>query len=438
MSNDSRSKQFLRVLHAPDGHRESMVQKVWRQLQSADLATDTYVCASRAQRDIIEHQIGNVPFIEEPERRDTFPAIALAALSLKDVHRVALDEPIAVVPIDHAVEDEYFHTIAHLEQVLAESQAELALMGVVPTAPNSQFGYMTVTESSSNYAWKRVRSFVEKPPVDEAQQLIQEGALWNCGVFSFHLRSLLQNLEAQGLPTTYSEFLEAFPHLVKQSFDYAVVEHAQSVAVLPFHGKWKDIGTWESLVKEWDEPMLGRGGLIDCEDTQVVNEFGVPLVAMGLKHAIVVTTPDGMLVADKSMAGRVKEVANEWNDRPMVEERFWGHYKVMDYQKLDGGTEVLTKWVEVEVGHHLKYQKHKSRVEIWTIVDGAGEVVIDGQVRIVRPGDVVTIAENAWHTIRAILRLRFVEVQRGHAVSDEDVERSVLSWDEILLRPAHL
>ena len=107
----------------------------------------------------------------------------------------------------------------------------------------------------------------------------------------------------------------------------------------------------------------------------------------------------------------------------------------MDYQKLEDGTEVLTKWVEIDTGKHLKYQKHHSRNEIWTVVDGAGEVVLDGQVRIVRPGDVVTITENTWHTIRAITKLRLVEVQRGRELVEEDIQRSELSWDEILLRP---
>ena len=434
MSNDSRSKQFLRVMKNPDGPPLSMVQKIWYQLEQAGLSAEAFVCASRAQKDIIEYQLGNVPFIEEPERRDTFPAIALASLCLKDIHQVDPSEVVIVMPIDHEVEDAYFTEIAKLERVLEESQAELALMGVVPTEPTSKFGYIHVADNAHTRAWNPVDYFVEKPPLDESERLIEEGSLWNCGVFSFRLSSVIDYLTFHHLPTTYLDFVSEFSTLPKLSFDYAVVERATSIVVLPYQGKWKDIGTWEALTEEWDEPMLGKGELIQCEDTHVVNEFGVPLVAMGLKNTIIVTTPDGMLVADKSMSNRIKEVAGHWSDRPMVEERFWGTYKVMDYQKLEDGTEVLTKWVEIDTGKHLKYQVHKSRVEIWTMVDGAGEVVLDGQVRIVRPGDVVTITENTWHTIRAITKLRLVEVQRGRELVEEDIQRSELSWDEILLR----
>ncbi len=435
MSNDSRSKQFLRIIKNPGGPPLSMLQKMWHQLELADLSTDTFVCASRAQKDIIEYQLGNVPFIEEPERRDTFPAIALASLCLKDIHQVDPSEVVVVMPIDHEVEDAYFTDIAKLERVLKDSQTELALMGVVPTEPTSKFGYIHVADNPPTQGWKQVNYFVEKPPIDEAERLIEEGALWNCGVFSFQLSSIIEYLKSNHWPDTYLDFVREFSNLPNLSFDYAVVERSTSIVVLPYQGKWKDIGTWEALTEEWDEPLLGKGELIHCEDTHVVNEFGVPLIAMGLKNTIIVTTPDGMLVADKSMSGKIKEVAGVWHDRPMVEERFWGTYKVMDYQKLEDSTEVLTKWVEIDTGKHLKYQKHQSRVEIWTVVDGAGEVVLNGQVRIVRPGDVVTISENTWHTIRAITKLRIVEVQRGRELVEEDVQRSELSWDEILLRP---
>ncbi|GMA51080.1 mannose-1-phosphate guanylyltransferase [Alicyclobacillus contaminans] len=408
-----------------------MLQRVWRQLGAVGLRSNTFICASKAQWEVISSQLGDVPFIQEPSRRDTFPAIALATLYLRDVVGCPDDEVVAVVPVDHYVEDAYFAHIAQLESTLHASGADLVLLGVQPTEPTSKFGYMRI-ESKGEADWLKVASFVEKPPQKQAEQLIAEGALWNCGVFCFRLSFLRSVLANKGYPTTYKALHEQFDALPKRSFDYEVVEQTRSIAARAYEGTWKDLGTWESLSQEMASTFAGNGDAVDCTNTHVVNELDIPVVVMGVHNAMVVTTPDGILVADKQSTSRLKDVIGHYDGRPMYEERRWGWYRVLDVQKLEDGTEVLTKSVELHAGQHLSYQKHVKRSETWTILEGNGELALDNRIITVVPGDVIRIYPEQWHALRAATRLRFIEVQRGLELVDEDVVRRFLAWEDIV------
>ncbi|GMA65126.1 sugar phosphate nucleotidyltransferase [Alicyclobacillus fastidiosus] len=432
MSNDSRSKQFLRVLDDGHGNMVSMLQRVWSQLEHNGLQSNTYICASKAQREIIESQIGICPFIEEPARRDTFPAIALAVTYLADVDQCADDEVVAVVPIDPMVDDSYFESIGRLENVLLQSQSDLALMGVRPNEASDKFGYVRVREGEIDRDWLEVDSFIEKPHKEIAEQLIAGGALWNCGVFCFRIGYIKQFLITQGYSASYHDLLQQFESLPKNSFDYEVVENAERISILPYAGQWKDLGSWETLSTEFASDFVGLGNIEGCEETHVINELGIPLVAMGLRNSIVVATPDGILVSAKKDSGGIKSIVNEYGDRPMFEERRWGTYRVLDYQKSVDGIEVLTKFVQISAGRNISYQKHLLRSEVWTIVEGHGEIVLDTRIMPVQAGDVVRIHTGQWHAICANDNLSFIEVQRGTELIEEDIIRRCLTWSEIV------
>ncbi len=435
MSNDIRSKQFLRVLPTEVGEPMSMLQRVWTQLDEAGLRENAYICASRTQLDVIEAQIGQASFIEEPARRDTFPAISLASAYLWDVEMAADDDIVVIMPIDPYVDSEFFSSLKILPRVLMESDAEMVLMGVRPTEPSSKYGYICVEpgfQADSARGWKRVTSFVEKPARDAAEQLAAEGSLWNCGVFCFRLGYMKRVLNERGLPLSYRKLSEAFSSLPKRSFDYEVVEQASSIVVHPFSGLWTDLGTWGSLSQRITDRFIGKGRQFQCEDTHVINELGIPLLTIGLRDAIVVATPDGILVADKEMSPHIKELVAPFEGRPMFEERLWGMYRVMDYQELSDGTEVLTRWIELLPGHNLSYHKHERRAEMWTILEGSGEVAVDGRLVQVAAGDVVRIYPEQWHAIRAHDKLAFIEVQRGAEVVEHDIVRRYHTWAEIV------
>lgn len=431
LSNDSRSKQFLKVL-PNEGELQSMVQRVWGQLEQTNLSKSTVIATSKSQVDMIQNQLGHqVPLIIEPERRDTFPAIALAATYLYSVKGANLEEVVAVLPVDPYVESSFFEKIKDLELALNESNADLALIGAVPTYPSSKYGYI-VPNSDTSQQYFQVKNFKEKPSESEAELLLKENALWNCGVFAFKLDYIISLLQQKDLPVDYYRLLERYNELDKISFDYAVVEKTKNIIALPYNGTWKDLGTWNTLTEEMGSQIIGKG--IVCEEsknTHLVNELDIPITVIGIKDAIISASPDGILVSDKLSSPKIKELLNGFEQRPMYEERRWGWYKVLDHTKFDEGNEVLTKRICVNAGSNLSYQKHFARSEVWTIIKGEGQFVLDDKIIAVKPGDVLIIPVESKHGIKAITEMEFIEVQTGSQLIEEDIVRIFMTWEEV-------
>ena len=190
LSNDIRSKQFIKIFHTEQNELESMVQRVYRQIRMVDPEAVVTIATSKSQVSMIHHQLGEQVGISiEPCRRDTFPAIALAAAYLKDVQGVEENEPIVVCPVDPYVETDYFEALKNLEARAATSEANLVLMGIEPTYPSEKYGYIIPTSAD---AISQVSMFKEKPNKERAERYITQGALWNGGVFAFKLGYVLQ------------------------------------------------------------------------------------------------------------------------------------------------------------------------------------------------------------------------------------------------------
>lgn len=436
LSNDSRSKQFLKVLEDDKGRDESMVQRVWRQLQNTGLGGDAYLATNRSQVEMIVSQLGGeAPLIIEPERRDTFPAIALAAAYMYDVESLPLNTVITVLPVDPYVDEAFFQKIKQLEDVLHETDANLALMGVVPTVPSEKYGYIVPAEESREGTEALgVQYFFEKPSREQAAVLIDQKALWNCGVFAFRLGYLIEVMMDKGIPIQYEEMLRNYHKLTKISFDYEVVEKEASIVVVPYDGFWKDLGTWNTLTEEMGRSQIGTGIVTtDCENTHLINELDIPVTVIGIHDAVVAVSPDGILVTNKSESPRIKEVMNSIEHRPMYEERRWGRYRVIDYVKYAEDNEVLTKRILVHAGKNISYQLHYKRSEVWTIVSGVADIIINDKLYQVKPGDVVRIPEGTRHSIRAITDVEFIEVQSGSDLVEEDIVRICMDWKDISL-----
>jgi len=439
LSNESRSKQFLKVLNNGDGGRESMVQRVWRQLGAAGLRDDAVIATGRSQTEMIQSQLGSeVELVVEPERRDTFPAIALAAVYLYSVQGVGLSETVVVMPVDPYVEESFFARAKELDAILRQSGADLALMGVKPTFPSEKYGYIVPEPEDGERPDKpfvKVHSFKEKPRQEEAAAMIERAALWNCGVFAFKLDFLINILIAYELPIQYEELQKQYARLPKISFDYEIVERSRQIVAMPYDGEWKDLGTWNTLTEEIDSPLTGNGTIAgDSRNAHVVNELDIPITLLNLSDVVVAASPDGILVADKASSPMIKEVMKHSEQRPMYEERRWGGYRVLDYLKYADGTEVLTKRIRVAPGRNLSYQYHELRDEVWTIAAGRGEMVLGGRRFPVKPGDVVKIPRTCKHSLRAEAgeELDVIEVQTGSELIEEDIVRLAFDWDEIL------
>lgn len=428
LSNDARSKQFLRLLTAPDGSPESMIQRVVRQIKTAGLTDDIVVATGINQKDAVENQLGpDLSIVTEPCRRDTFPAIMLACSYLKSKGTPA-DEPVIVMPCDSYTDPEYFNVVAHMAAAVVNGVADLVLMGITPTYPSAKYGYIVPAESVGADNTVPVKRFTEKPDVATAEKLIAEGALWNGGVFAFRL-GYLMDIAARVAPGTDFEKLRAeYASLPKISFDYEVVEKAKSVAVTAYSGQWKDLGTWNTLTDELEEPFHGNVTAEDCPGSYIINELEVPVVAIGAKEMVIAASPDGILVSERSKSENLKHLVDGLSKRPMYEERRWGEYKVIDYIEFPDGHCALTKQLTLRPGKSISYQRHNCRTETWTFINGEGEIVLDGSRRPVKSGDVVTIPCGQLHALRATTPLTFIEVQYGTELVEEDIERFGYDW----------
>ncbi len=336
LSNDIRSKQFLRLLPAPDGGVESMVQRVVRQLREAGFGENVTFATGESQKEFLVSQLGgDLSIVTEPERRNTFPAIVFSAAYLYYERGCGADEIVVVMPSDPFTDAGYFETLRRIGEAVQNGAGDLVLMGMRPSEPSEKFGYIVpVSDSVSGVAAVpasegpapagsassanpavQVSHFVEKPSADVAAKLISEGALWNGGVFAFRLGYVLEVLRKYVDVSSFSELRSRYGELPVNSFDYEVVEKASSVAVVPFDGMWKDLGTWDAFTAELPGDHVGNAVLGGCtENTFVVNGLGVPVMAIGAKNLVVVASPEGILVCDKDECAGIKTYADRLSD----------------------------------------------------------------------------------------------------------------------------
>ena len=414
LSNDIRSKQFIKIFRMEDGSYESMVQRMYRMLREVDRDAVITIATSKSQVSSIHNQIGTgVGISVEPCRRDTFPAIALAASYLRHVQGVGMDEPVIVCPIDPYVDPDYFKALSKLSEHVASTDTHLSLMGIEPTYPSEKYGYV-IPEDMGEFS--PVSAFKEKPDKETAAEYIKQGALWNAGVFGFRLRYLLDKTEEILGTSDYRTLFDTYETLTKISFDYAVGEKETSIDVLRFSGEWKDLGTWNTLTEAMDDSATGKT-VVDssCENVNVVNELDVPVVCMGLKNVVVAASAEGVFVSDKEASSHNKPVVDKIEQQVMFADKSWGSFRV-----LDVGPGSMTNKITVLAGKAMNYHSHAHRDEIWNIVSGRGTVIVDGMKQPVSTGDVVTMAAGCRHTVVAETELCLIEVQIGEAISVHD------------------
>ena len=305
LSNETRSKQFLKVFTRKDGTRESMLQRTFRMLCDVDKDVSVTIAASESQAVSIRNQIGDSVGISiEPCRRDTFPAIALATAYLHDVQGIDLNKAVVVCPVDSYVEAEYYERLLKLEKMAEKGEANLVLMGIEPTCPSEKYGYI-IPKTSDQIS--EVIEFKEKPDASAAKEYITQGALWNAGIFAYKLKYILNIAEKIFGNSSYKGLLDNYTELAQISFDYAVAEKEKKIQVLRYRGKWKDLGTWNSLTEAMDDEISGNAAAYLCENTHVINETQIPMVALGVKNLAIVATPNGILITEKNASDKLKE-----------------------------------------------------------------------------------------------------------------------------------
>ena len=414
LSNDVRSKQFIKFFRKENGEYESMVQRMYRGIKEADENAVVTIATSKSQLSEINNQLGDKVSVSiEPDRRDTFPAIALSCAYLHDVLRVPENEAVVICPVDPYVDETYFKALKDLHALASESDSNLCLLGMEPTYPSAKYGYI-IPETQD--AVSGVKMFKEKPDEKTAEEYIAQGALWNGGVFAFRLGYILKIAARLLSYTTYDDLYARYSNLERISFDYAVAEKEDNISVMRFNGVWKDLGTWNTLTESIPEKVMGKGIMNEeCDNVHIINELNVPILAMGLSDVVITASPEGILVSDKHQSSYIKPYVDQIEGQVMFAEKSWGSFRVLNVE-----AESMTILVTLNPGHSMNYHSHELRDEVWVVVEGKGTTVVDGMRQNISVGDVITMQAGCRHTVIADTMLKLVEVQLGKEISVYD------------------
>ncbi|MCD9024478.1 sugar phosphate nucleotidyltransferase [Cohnella silvisoli] len=311
LSSEILPKQFMKILRTPSGESISMVQKTWGILADKFGIHNLFISAGLNHESVLREQLGpDVRLILEPSQRDTFPAIAVASSYLSSIE-IHPDETVIVLPVDAYVDPAFYDKLNDLDHIIQQDFARLALIGIQPSFPAEKFGYILPIPSSNPY-YSRVNSFHEKPDRASAGDLIDQGALWNGGVFAFRLAYMEEIVSRLIRTWSYKELTAAYDTIPRISFDYMVVEPEKRIICVKYVGKWTDLGTWTEMLRVI-EPDECNNVIKDdsCEGTHVINQLSIPIVIAGIKNAVIAAGPDGILISDKSVSHMIKPLVDQ-------------------------------------------------------------------------------------------------------------------------------
>ena len=393
---------------------ESMIQRVYRQIKDVDPNAKITIATSSSQEGAIKNQLGDtVSLCLEPCRKDTFPAIALSVAYLYDKLGVDKNETVVVCPVDPYVDDSYFDTIKSLDGLVQNGNANLSLMGIEPSCPSEKYGYI-IPENGEKVS--KVREFKEKPDEQTAREYLRKNALWNAGIFAFKLSYLLDKAHKMIDFKDYYDLLNKYDNLTKISFDYAVVEHESSIQVLRYNGLWKDVGTWDMLAEVMEENIKGNVTKDEsCKSITVVNELDIPVLCIGCKDLVVVSSPDGILVANKEQSNCIKPYVEKVELRPMYADEAWGTYKVINVQPGS-----ITTKISIKAKKSISYHIDKNSEETWIVLGGQGKAIVDGREQFLVPGYVIVFKAGSEYTIETKSTLNVIVTKFLDCIDSRD------------------
>ena len=409
-------------------------------------------------RFVVSEQLSDIGIEErtiliEPDGRNTAPAVLSAALYLaqKDPNQLIL-----VAPSDHVIPDSEAFQEAVTKGVVEALKGNLVTFGIQPDRPETGYGYLELPKASNGEAQPLMR-FVEKPNLETAQTMLASGTyLWNAGIFLFTAQTIIKAFEhhAANLIDPVSNAVtdmepdltffrldpKAWADVESISIDYAVMEKADNLAVVPFSGKWSDLGDWTAVWRDSEKDdaanaLYGESTAIDCENSLIRSEHpDVEVVGIGLKDMMVVATKDAVLVADKSKGQEIKEAVSalKAKDAPQAEtfprdNRPWGWFET-----LGVGDRFQVKRIVVNPNAALSLQSHVHRAEHWVVVSGTAKVTIDDDVKLVSENQSVYIPLGAKHRLEnpGKTPMVLIEVQTGSYLGEDDIVR----YDDIYSR----
>ena len=448
LSRKSYPKQFSKLVGD-----EALFQSCVRRLSDAGFAAPVILTNSDFRFIVAEQlaDIGVTPdaIVIEPEGRDTAPAILAAALRLNAQDPEGL---MLVAPSDHVLPDTAAFGAAVQAATAAAQEGQLITFGIQPDRPETGYGYLELSEGLAEDLTGPVplRRFIEKPDADTARDMVATGTfLWNAGLFLFKVSTILEAFRAHAPdlvePATRAVaeaqtdlgFLRLAPEPWQElraiSIDYAVMEKAGNLSVMPYRGAWSDLGSWEAVMRESarDDTGVHSSGpvtAIDCADSLLRSESEkLELVGIGLRDIVVVAMPDAVLVSDASRTQEVKAAVSALKARQVpqatqlpVDYRPWGFF-----ESLAIGPRFQVKRIVVHPGASLSLQSHHHRSEHWIVVQGTARVTVDETVKLVSENESIYIPLGATHRMEnpGKVDMILIEVQTGSYLGEDDMIR---------------
>lgn len=446
LSREMYPKQFLQV-----GGSITMLQQTVKRLEKLQTCPPVVIC-NNEHRFLVAEQLRAIDklsdnIILEPSGRNTAPAIALAAFTLLQNKQQNVDTIMLVLAADHVIQNEDAFITSVTQAVAYAERGKLVTFGIVPSRPETGYGYIRRGQSQGNDAFV-VAKFVEKPSYDIACDYYSSGEYyWNSGLFMFKAESYLAELKKyrpdiymqceSAMTRTHQDLdfvridEQAFAQCPAESIDYAVMEHTDHAVVVPMDAGWSDVGSWSSL---WDISHKDERGNVkqgdvlefDCHNTYVHSEDAL-VATLGLKNTVVVQTCDAILIADKGQVQNVKKVVEHLKLSRRTEHRDhreiyrpWGSVNT-----LVQGDDYRVRKVTVRPEKQLAAQIHHQRAEHWMVLCGRAKVILQDREYFVEenqstfiPAGLIHVLANAGST-----PLEIIEIQSGKNLSEDDVIR---------------
>lgn len=450
MSRQSRPKQFAAMTSDKSLFQETALRLSRR--NGVDFAAPL-ILTNADFRFVVGEQLQEVGIapadvLIEPDGRNTAPAILAAALRVADRNPDAL---MLIAPSDHQIPDTGAFRAAVLAGIAPALKGRIVTFGIAPTRPETGFGYLELSSPPDGSGTPLpLERFVEKPDAARAEQMLAGGRhLWNAGIFLASVRTLLDafNTHAPDIvgPVRAAlaegredlDFFRLAPgpwaELPNASVDYAVMEKAGNLTVVPYAGLWSDLGGWQAvhdLAQQDDAGLatLGDVTALDCRDSLLRSEDGGPaLVGIGLDNIVAVAMRDAVLVAEKSRAQEVKEAVAALKAKEVkaatcftVDHRPWGHFETLVL-----ADRFQVKRIVVKPGAALSLQSHVHRAEHWIVVQGTAKVTVGDDCRLLSENESVYIPLGAVHRLEnpGKLPMTLIEVQTGAYLGEDDIIR---------------
>jgi len=442
-SRETLPKQFIPLVGD-----QSTFQRIALLIADRNVFDVPIILTNREYRFLVAEQLGELEvkgtIVLEPERRDSGPAVAVAAALAA---QSGPDTVVAIFAADHIYEKPDAFLERCREAAKTAAKGHIVSFGIKPSHPATNFGYIRPGAQIPGTAARKVEAFVEKPDAFTAKQYIGEGYLWNSGNFVFPAEVMRSEVakfepemaaavdEAVAKAKTDLDFLlldeTSFGRATKKSIDYAVMERTDRAAVLEADMGWSDLGTWSSALAftphdEEGNSVRGDGVTLDCRNVHV-RSTEILTAVVGLEDVIVVTTPDAVLVLNSKEADKVKTLVDDLkrrNRREVIEHRRvyrpWGYY-----QSVDEGARYQVKRILVRPGGRLSLQKHFHRAEHWIVVKGTAEVTRDEEVVQVHENESIYLPIGCMHRLSnpGKIDLELIEVQTGSYLGEDDIVR---------------